>query len=154
MEDPYADQRRRQRNFYLNLSPLEGHEIASEQGGFVAPAEDTMEAEIRDILSHWLSLQGGDAGTIIADCSWWMTRYLDPHAKLDASEGMQHLDSLTSFIVACLAVMEAEGIITIERAEVPDIRLSTEDYSSDVGSRIELIKLLESMMMEEPEDDE
>jgi hypothetical protein len=152
MEESGTNSRLRQRNFYLNLSPLEGHEIASDQGGFVSPAEDTMEAEMRDILAHWLNLQAGELGNVIADCAWWMTRYLDPEAKLDAAEGMQHLDSLTAFVVACMAVLESEGYITIRETDIPDIRISSEGFDG-AQSRADIIQLLESMM-EEPEDDE
>lgn len=88
MQDESEKRRKRQRNFYLYMSPLEGHEIAVEEGGFTAPSEDLAEIEIRDILKFWMTLQQTEAGEILADSAWWMTQYMDPDNKFGATEGL------------------------------------------------------------------
>jgi hypothetical protein len=143
--------RQQQRNFYLYLSPIDGHEIAEEEGGFTSPSEEAMEAEIRDVLTHWLTLQQGDAGEIIANCAWWMTQYMDPEKRLAASEGVVYLDRLTSFIVSALALLLEQGVIDLkQRPELPDIRLSSEVLFD--GNSLDILSYLQSLL--EEDDDE
>jgi len=143
--------RRQQRNFYMMLSPIEGHEIAEEEAGFVAPAEDSLEHEIRDVLRHWLTLQQSNAGNIIANCAWWMTQYMDPERKMDAEEGVTHLDKLTSFAVSVIGLLIQEGIVELTvKPEIPDIKISTEGFFD--SSQLDFLKNLERLM-EEGDDD-
>jgi hypothetical protein len=143
--------RRQQRNFYMMLSPLDGHEIAEEEAGFVAPAEDSLEHEIRDVLKLWLTLQQSDAGTIIANCAWWMTQYMDPERKMDAEEGVTHLDKLTSFAVSVLGLLIKDEIVELKvDPELPDIKISTEGLFD--SSQLDFLKNLERLM-EEGDDD-
>jgi hypothetical protein len=143
--------RRQQRNFYMMLSPIEGHEIAEDEAGFVAPAEDSLEHEIRDVLRHWLTLQQSNAGNIIANCAWWMTQYMDPERKMDAEEGVTHLDKLTSFAVSVLGLLIQEGIVELTvKPEIPDIKISTEGFFD--SSQLDFLKNLERLM-EEGDDD-
>lgn len=141
------DVRRQQRNFYLYLSPIEGHEIAEEQGGFTTPSDEAMEHELRDVLKLWLTLQQTDAGELIANCAWWMTQYMDPEHKMNATEGITHLDRLTSFAVSVINQLVTEGIIEFtEIPELPDIRLSSE-YKFD-SSQLEFLKNIEKLWEE------
>lgn len=150
MED-HGIRRQQQRNFYLYLSPIDGHEIAEEEGGFTSPSEEAMEAEIRDVLTHWLTLQQGDAGEIIANCAWWMTQYMDPDKRLAATEGVVYLDRLTSFIVSVLALLMKKGIIELkQKPELPDIRLSSEVLFD--GNSLDILSYLQSLL--EEDDDE
>jgi hypothetical protein len=41
--DEHELRRQQQRNFYLHLSPLEGHEIAEDEGGFTSPSDEARE---------------------------------------------------------------------------------------------------------------
>lgn len=141
------DVRRQQRNFYLYLSPIEGHEIAEEQGGFTTPSDEAMEHELRDVLKLWLTLQQTDAGELIANCAWWMTQYMDPEHKMNATEGITHLDRLTSFAVSVINQLVTEGIIEFtEIPELPDIRLSSE-YKFD-SSQLDFLKNIEKLWEE------
>ena len=146
------DERRQfQRNFYLKLSPIEGHEIAEEQGGFSSPSSDTAEEEIRDTLTLWLKLQHGDAGEIIANSAWWMTQYMAPEKKLAATDGVVYLDRLTSFAVAVLGQLFDAGIIDLKiDPDIPNIALSTDDFLS--AEQNETLRFLESLW--EDNDDE
>jgi hypothetical protein len=135
----------------MMLSPIEGHEIAEEEAGFVAPAEDSLEHEIRDVLRHWLTLQQSNAGNIIANCAWWMTQYMDPERKMDAEEGVTHLDKLTSFAVSVIGLLIQEGIVELTvKPEIPDIKISTEGFFD--SSQLDFLKNLERLM-EEGDDD-
>jgi len=121
------ERRLRQRNFYLRLSPFEGHIIAEDEAGFMSPSEEILEAEIRDTVSLWMSLQQGLAGEVIANCAWWMTQHMDPDKRLDATQGVTQLDKLTSFAVAVVGQLVDSGCVTLnEKVELPDIKLSTE----------------------------
>jgi len=144
--------RRQQRNFYLYLSPINGHEIAGDQANFLPADDDITEAELRDILAFWLRLQAGKAGTVMANCSWWMLRCLDPDAELDAGEGMERLDDLVSFLVSSVKQLADAGVISIlEQPDIPDIRLSTEQEFDQKAT--DLFKNIEKWL-KEPEDDE
>ena len=115
-----------QHNFYLRLSPFGGHDIASDEAGFMTPADDIMEAEMRDVLALWLSLQQGKAGEIIANCAWWMNQYMDPDRKFDANTGVEHLDKLTSYGVALIGLLMDAGVIElVDKPDIPDIMLSS-----------------------------
>lgn len=150
--DEHELRRQQQRNFYLHLSPLEGHEIAEDEGGFTSPSDEAMEAEMRDILRHWLTLQQGDAGEIIANCAWWMTQYMDPDKRLAASEGVVYLDRLTSYAVAVLALLIKADVIDLkQRPELPDIKLSSEVQFD--ASSLDILSYLQSLL-EEKDDDE
>lgn len=145
--------RQQQRNFYLRLSPIEGHDIASEEGGFVAPSDEAMEHELRDILKLWLTLQQSSAGEIIANCAWWMTQYMDPEKRLGATDGVESLDKLTSYAVAVIGLLRDAGVIQfLEEPELPEIRLSSEhDFDP---SQLEFLKYLDFDALLEEGDDE
>jgi hypothetical protein len=150
MEDQDT-RRQQQRNFYLHLSPIDGHEIAENEGGFTSPSEEAIEAEIRDVLVHWLTLQQGDAGEIIANCAWWMTQYMDPDKRLAATEGVVYLDRLTSYVVSVLALLIESDIIELkQKPELPDIRLSSGvDFD---GKSLDILSYLQSLLEEEDDD--
>jgi len=153
-EHPFTkdELRRYQRNFYLYLSPMEGHEIASDQANFLPPDNDVTEIELRDILSFWLRLQAGKAGTVMANCSWWMLRYIDPDMEMDAGEGMERLDELVSFLVSSMKQLEDAGVISIlEQPDIPDIKLSTEQDFDQKAT--DLFKNIEKWL-KEPDDDQ
>ena len=144
------ERRQFQRNFYLKLSPIDGHEIAESQGGFVTPSEESAEAEIRDTLKLWLTLQQGQAGEIIANCAWWMTQYMDPDKGLAATEGVVYLDRLTSFAVAVMGQLVDAGVIELkENPEIPDILLSTENLLSP--EHLDMLNNLESLWEDDGE---
>jgi len=152
MENEEEKRRKRQRNFYLYMSPLEGHEIAESEGGFTAPSEDLAEIEIRDILKFWMTLQQTEAGEILADSAWWMTQYMDPEHKFGATEGVSNLDRMTSFAVTVLYALVDADIIEIKNPpELPEFRLSTgENFSS---KDLDILTYLQSML-EDNDDDE
>lgn len=142
-----------QRNFYLRLSPFGGHDIASDEAGFMTPDEDIMEAEIRDVLSLWLSLQQGKAGEIIANCAWWMNQHMDPDKKFDANSGVENLDKLTSYGVALIGMLIDAGIVElVNKPDIPEIMLSTAS-SLDFTQLDFLSKLEEIWNSEEDSDD-
>lgn len=144
------ERRQFQRNFYLKLSPIDGHEIAEEQGGFVAPSDESAEAEIRDTLKLWLTLQQGQAGEIIANSAWWMTQYMDPEKRLAATDGVVYLDRLTSFAVAVMGQLLDAGVIELKEVpEIPDILLSTENLLSP--ENLDMLKNLESLWEDDGE---
>lgn len=149
----HEDERRlNQRNFYLRLSPFDGHEIAENEAGFTSPSEDALEAEIRDTLSLWLTLQQGKSGEIIANCAWWMTQYMDPERRMDATTGVIHLDKLTSFAVSVIGQLIDNGCITLnEKVDIPDILLSSE-MGSDM-SVSDFFSNLENLWKEVDEDE-
>jgi hypothetical protein len=151
MEDEAEKRRKRQRNFYLYMSPLEGHEIAESEGGFTSPSEDLAEIEIRDILKFWMTLQQTEAGEILADSAWWMTQYMDPNKELGATEGVTYLDSMTSFAVAVLYALVDAGVIEIKNPpELPEFRLSTgENFSS---KDLDILTFLQSMLEDNDDD--
>lgn len=141
-----------QRNFYMRLSPINGHEIAEGEGGFVTPSEEALEHEIRDTLKLWLTLQQGKGGETIANCAWWMTQYMDPDHRFDAEEGVEHLDKMTSFAVAVVGSLIDNGVVKmVEEVELPDIRLSSE---SDFDSiQLDFLKNLEDILRKGEEDE-
>jgi len=143
--------RQRQRNFYLYLSPLEGHQIAVDEGGFTAPSEDLAEIEIRDILKFWMTLQQTKAGEILADSAWWMTQYMDPDNRLGATEGVEYLDRMTSFAVTVLYSLVEAGVIQIvDPPELPEFRLSTgEEFSN---KDLDILTFLQSMLEDDDDD--
>lgn len=145
--------RQLQRNFYLKLSPIDGHEIATDEGGFVTPSDEAMEHELRDILKLWLTLQQTDAGEIIANCAWWMTQYMDPERQLGATGGVERLDKLTSFAVAVVGLLEEAGVIEFKQVpDLPEIKLSTEqDFDL---TQLEFLKYLDFDSLLEEGDDE
>ena len=146
------DNRRQQSNFYLKLSPIEGHEIAQDEGNFILPSEESMEHELRDVLRLWLTLQQTSAGEIIANSAWWMTQYMDPERRLTATEGMVHLDKLTSFAVSVVGQLIDEGILEFAvHPDIPDIRLSRE-HKFDI-SQMDFLNNIERLL-EEIEEDE
>jgi hypothetical protein len=141
-----------QRNFYMRLSPINGHEIAESEGGFVTPSEEALEHEIRDTLRLWMTLQQGKGGEAIANCSWWMTQYMDPDRKFDANEGVETLDKLTSFAVSVIGILIDNGVLEmVEDVELPDIRLSSE--TSFDALQLDFLKSLEDIMRKDDEDD-
>lgn len=141
-----------QRNFYMRLSPINGHEIAESEGGFVTPSEESLEHEIRDTLRLWMTLQQGRGGETIANCSWWMTQYMDPERKFDANEGVDTLDKLTSFAVSVIGLLIDNGVLKIvEDVELPDIRLSTETPFDSL--QLDFLRNLEDIMRKDDEDD-
>lgn len=154
MQDEDDEKRRkRQRNFYLYMSPLEGHEIAAEQGGFTAPSDDLAEIEIRDVLKFWMTLQQMEAGEILADSAWWMTQYMDPTHSLGATEGVTYLDKMTSYAVAVLYALVESGVITIVNPpELPDFKLSTAESFSN--KELDILSFLQSMLEDDDERDE
>jgi len=144
--------RMQQRNFYMRLSPLNGHEIAEEEGGFVTPSEEALEHDIRDTLKLWMTLQQGKGGETIANCSWWMTQYMDPERKFDANEGVETLDKLTSFAVSVIGcLIDSEVLKMVEDIELPDIRLSSETAFDAL--QLDFLKNLEDIMRENGEDE-
>lgn len=152
-EESQEEIRKQQRNFYLHLSPIEGHDIAAEHGGFTPPSEDAMEAEIRDVLSLWMTLQQGKGGTLLANSAWWMTRYMDPDNKMDASEGVSMLDNLTAFSIAVLAgLIEAKVVEVIDKPDLPSILLSTEGLMDD--DEIDLFSKFEELFTKPSEEED
>jgi len=142
-----------QRNFYLYLSPVNGHELANDQAGFIPPDSDSAEIEIRDILSYWLRLQAGKAGTIIANCSWWMLSLMDEEIRTDAGEAMESLDQLVSFLVSSVRQLEEAGVIEIkENPSIPDIKLST-SIDFDEASK-DMLKQMEEWLKLEKDKEE
>lgn len=153
MEEASEKRRKRQRNFYLYLSPLEGHTIAEEEGGFTAPSDDLAEIEIRDILTFWMTLQQMEAGEILADSAWWMTRYMDPNGSLGATEGVSYLDKMTSYAVAVLHALVQADVIEIKNPpELPEFRLSTAESFSNKD--LDILTYLQSMLEDDDKDDE
>lgn len=133
-DDMDSTSKRQRRNFFLYLSPFAGHTYATENG-FIPPSADAMEAEVRDVLKLWLTLQQGKAGEMIANSAWWMTRHIDPDNKFTAEEGVGMLDSLTSFAVSTVSLLLNEGVISLnEDVEIPDIMLSTDGFSNEERS--------------------
>jgi len=151
MQDESEKRRKRQRNFYLYMSPLEGHEIAVEEGGFTAPSEDLAEIEIRDILKFWMTLQQTEAGEILADSAWWMTQYMDPDNKFGATEGVTYLDRMTSFAVTVVYALVEAGLLEIKNPpELPEFKLSTgEDFSI---KDLDILTFLQSMLEDDDDD--
>ena len=151
MEDEAEKRRKRQRNFYLYMSPMEGHEIAADEGGFTAPSEDLAEIEIRDILKFWMTLQQTEAGEILADSAWWMTQYMDPDNKFGATEGVTFLDRMTSYAVTVVyALVEAGLLEIINPPELPEFKLSTgEDFSN---KDLDILTFLQSMLEDDDDD--
>lgn len=151
MEDEAEKRRKRQRNFYLYMSPLEGHEIAADEGGFTAPSEDLAEIEIRDVLKFWMTLQQTEAGEILADSAWWMTQYMDPDNKFGATEGVTYLDRMTSFAVTVVYALVEAGILEIiNPPELPEFKLSTgEDFSN---KDLDILTFLQSMLEDDDDD--
>jgi hypothetical protein len=143
-EDADHEVRKQRRNFFLYLSPFEGHSIANDNG-FVPSSEEAMEAEIKDVLALWLTLQQGKAGEMIANSAWWMTRHMDPDNQLTAESGVGMLDSLTSFAVSVISMLLNSGVISLnEKVEIPDIMLSTAEFFSKDQS--EALSLFEDFM--------
>lgn len=143
MEEP--DQRQMQRNFYLALTPLLGHEIAKEEAGFTPPSDEIGEAEVKDVLESWFRMSASGAGEVIANCAWWMTQLLDPDKMLGAAEGTILFDRLSSFAVSILRILVDQGIVAFTREhEVPDFLLSSEQsFSMD---QLDFLSFLEQFM--------
>lgn len=151
-KDPRAQNDLRRRQFYLYMSPFEGHDLAQKHGNFEVPSRDVLEAEVKDILTSWLTIQQSSVGQIVADSAWWMLRLMDPDNSKGAEESMLILDGLTSFGMSLLGQALANGLISLsEDVEIPDIVTSAEGMLSD--SDFDLLSQIEALW-EETHDDE
>ena len=145
--------RRMQRMFYLRLSPFFGNDIASKEGGFITPSEESVEHDMRDVLKLWLSLQHTPAGESIANCAWWMVRHMDSENKMGASESLSMIDNLTSFAVSVIGQLIDDQVLAfVEEPDLPKIMLSTMQKFDD--NHIEFLSAIEKEFNRKDQEDD
>jgi hypothetical protein len=147
------DKRLLQRNFYLYMSPFEGHDLAEEHGGFSGQSDDIAEAETADILKFWLTLQSLDAGEIIADCAWWMTRMVDPEGRGGADGGVEMLDQYTAYAVSVMKQLLDKNVIAFTKVpdDLPEFRLDSGQSFNDKD--MDVLTFLQQLFEEGNEDE-
>lgn len=137
-----------QRNFYLNLSVLEGQRLAH-SAGFSVPSEDVQKSEILDTVQKWILLAGTGTLEAIKECSTWMTDVLEDLNDLSTEEISNTRDIITSFGVGLVSHL-IDNEILILNTEL----LNQGNARSNFADILSLLILVDTEDDEYLEDDE